>query len=329
MILTSPDSLQSSTLFRLTQDLRGRLDNAAIELATGRAADTTEAARGENATLLRAQRIIDSIEPERARLTILDGRYQVAASALRTINEVAGEAAITAQAVGDLTDQDADAIAASEAFSALGAVLATLDTNFGGRTLFAGDNGVGRAVADLSTFYTWAEGVVSAPADAAAKRAALDTEFAAGGGFDTNAYLGGGALSDPQLAGGQTIGTLPTADNDAFRELLKGLVMVATNELVDPAERTQWLSDATRIIQTARDEITTLEASVGLAQNTIEREALRLNRDLFDAELTIERILGRDPFEVASETQSLEVRLQALYTVTARTSSLRLTNFLR
>ncbi|MEM9810227.1 MAG: flagellin [Pseudomonadota bacterium] len=330
MILTSPDSLQSSTLFRLTQNLRGRLDNATVELATGRAVDSTKAARGDNATLLRAQRTLDSIDPERGRLTVLSGRYLVAASALRSINEVAGQTALTAQAVGDLTNKDADVIAASEAFTAIGSVLATLNTSFGGRSLFAGDAGVGAAVADLSTFYAWAEGVVSsAPAAAADKLAALDTEFAVTGGFDTNAYLAGAQLTDPQLAGGQTIGTLPTADDEAFRDLLKGLVMVATNELVDPAERSQWVLDATVIIQSARDRITTEEASIGLAQNTLDREADRLSRELFDAESTIERILGRDPFEVATETQSLEVRLQALYTVTARTSSLRLTNFLR
>ena len=172
------------------------------------------------------------------------------------------------------------------------------------------------------------DGLLAGATTAADKRAVLDAEFAPGGGFDTTVYTGGAALNGPTLPGGEVISSLPTADDDTVRELLKGLAMVAVNETVDEAERQQWLTDGGALIQTSRDALTTLEASVGLSLNSIQRAVEREDQVVFDAQTTIDNLIGVDPFESVSETQSLETRLQALYTVTGRTASLRLSNFL-
>jgi len=328
MMLASPDALTSSMLFRLTSDLRTQLDDATAELGTGYVSNSTQALRGNNEVLLRAQAIVDASQPQLTRLTILDGRYQVAASSLRSINELTGEVALSALSADAATGDTGPSVAATEAESITSSVLSTLNTQFGGRSLFAGDDGVGAAVTDADTFFTWVDGLLAGATTAADKRAILDAEFAPGGGFDTTVYSGGADLNEPKLPGGEVISSLPTADNDTFRELLKGLAMVAVNETVDEAERQQWLSDGGALIQTSRDELTALEASVGLSLNSIQRAVDRDEQVVFDAQTTIENLIGVDPFESVSETQSLETRLQALYTVMGRTASLRLSNFL-
>ncbi|MEO1657090.1 MAG: hypothetical protein AAFR65_05165 [Pseudomonadota bacterium] len=328
MFLVSPDALTSSTLFRLTTDLRTRLDEATVELGTGYVQNRTEALRGNNEVLLRAQAIVDASQPELTRLTVIEGRYQASSSALRSINELSGEAARSAQAAQETAGDIGQDVAASEARSVLSSVLSTLNTQFGGRSLFAGDAGIGAAVTDVDSFIAWADGLIAGAGDAAAQRAILDTEFAAGGQSDTVVYSGGTQLADLDLPGGGAVDALPTADNDAIRELLKGLAMVAINDTVAPDEREQWLSDGASVIQTARDDLTAVEASLGISQSAIERAIDRQDQILFDAQTTIDSLIGVDPFESVSETQSLEARLQALYTVTGRTAALRLTNFL-
>lgn len=328
MFLASPDALTSSTLFRLTSDLRIRLDEAIAELGTGYVANATEAVRGNNELLLRAQAVVDASQPQLARLTVLEGRYAAAATALRSINDLSGEVALAGQAAEEAAGAVGQEVAASEARSVLSSVLSTLNTQFGGRTLFAGDAGGGPALTDADSFLAWADGLVAGAGTAAAARTLLDTEFAAGGQFDTVVYSGGAQLTDPTLPSQEVVDALPTADDGTFRDLLKGLAMLAVNSTLDPAERDQWIADGTQVVQTARFQLTTLEASVGLAQSTIERGAEQQDRVLFDAQTTIDSLIGVDPFESVSETQALEVRLQALYTVTGRAGALRLTNFL-
>ncbi len=328
MLLAAPDALTSATLFRLTSDLRSQLDDAISELGTGYVGNATEALRGNNDVLLRAQAIVDASQPELTRLTILQGRYQTAATSLRSINEMSGAVALSALSADSATGETGPSVAATEAEAMTASILSTLNTQFGGRSLFAGDDGVGAAVTDADTFFTWVDGILAGATTAADKRAALDTEFAPGGGFDTNVYTGGAALTSPTLPGGEVITSLPTADDASIREILKGLAMVAVNETVDPAERQQWLSDGGALIQTSREELTMLEARIGLAENSIQRDVDRQDQVVFDAQTTIDNLIGVDPFESVSETQSLESRLQALYTVTGRTASLRLSNFL-
>ncbi|MEO1042595.1 MAG: hypothetical protein AAFX52_09905 [Pseudomonadota bacterium] len=328
MYLASPDALTSTTFFRLTSDVRIRLDEAIAELGTGYVADATQALRGNNEILLRAQAIVDRSQPDLARLTVVEGRYQTAASALRSINEISAEAALAAQSADESSGATGQAVAATEARSTIASVLSTLNTQFGGRALFAGDTGVGTAVTDVDSFIAWVEGLVAGSTDAATNRAILDTEFDVGGQFDTIVYTGGAALSDTTLPGGEVVDALPTAEESSIRDILKGLAIVAVNDSIDITEREQWIADGASLVQTARDRLTTIEASLGLALNSIERAIDRQDQVLFDAQTTIDSLIGVDPFESVSETQSLETRLQALYTVTGRSAALRLTNFL-
>lgn len=330
MLLTSPDALYQSTFSTQIATLRSRLDEVATELATGRKQNIKAAVRGDNNLLLRAEAAIDAFEPERARLNVLEGRFRTAGITLRTVNDLAGQTLLSAQAAGDLAaGVDADIFASTEGKTALGTVFSALEARFGGRSLFGGDIGSGRVLEDVSVFLTELDTAIGGLTDAAGVEAAIDSVLAPGGAFETNVYRGGAPATSPQLTDGQQLTPLLTADSGPMRLILKGLAMQAFNDRVDQAERSNFLLRSAAVTQTARDALTAEEAGIGLARNAIDREITRQEALLFDANETVEVILGRDPFEAASETQAIEARLQAAYTITGRLAGLRLTNFLR
>lgn len=330
MMLTAPDALFQSGLNRQIVRMRQQLDRSSIEMVTGRTQDPLRAVRGNNDVLLRARAAIDAAEPERARLNVLEGRYRTAGSALKTIRELTGEAARSAQAAGDIAaGVDADRFAATEARSALASTFATLEARFGGRSLFGGTLGTGRVLEDVTVLVSEIETAVSGLSRAQDVSDAIRDYFVQGGDFETNIYRGGDPLPEPELDNGRSVASLPSANDESLRTLYRGLAMVAVNQQVDVGQRAAFLREASELIETAREALVADEASIGLALNVIGAEQDRQEQLLFDAETTMENLLGRDPFEAASETQSLEARLQAAYTVTSRMAALRLTNFLR
>ena len=330
MFIASPDALFQSAFSRDISSLRANLERSAREMATGRREDILEASQGISEPLLRAQASIDTAEQTKARLTILDGRYRVASSALRTISELSENAALAAQSAGDATSGlQSEGFAAIEGQSALSTIFASLEARYGGRALFGGDLGVGRVMGEVSQLLNEVQALIPIGTSAAAAEASIQAYFAPGGQFETNIYQGGGRLEDPQLADGATVDALFTADSEALRELYQGLVMTSLNERVAIDERSTFLRRSAEVTQTARETLIAEEARMGLALNAIEREQDRQANLGLEAEQTIESILGRDPFEAAAETQDLEARLQAAYTVTGRIGALRLTNFLR
>ena len=139
MFFNSPDALFQIGLSQQISALRSRLDQSAIEMVTERKSDTLAAVRGDNDLVLRSQAVIDTAQAKIARLNVLEGRYRTAGLALETIRELTGETARAAQSAGDIgTGVEADEFAATEARSALAGILSTLESRFGGRSLFGG-----------------------------------------------------------------------------------------------------------------------------------------------------------------------------------------------
>ncbi len=80
---------------------------------------------------------------------------------------------------------------------------------------------------------------------------------------------------------------------------------------------------------TGAGDLVTLRARVGTAEAAIERAAVRNGAEATQLEIARNRIIAVDPFRAATELQSLEVQLETLFTITARLSRLKLTDFLR
>ncbi|MCQ8184919.1 hypothetical protein [Parvularcula maris] len=330
MYLTSPNVTHYAQFSRGIAGLRAQLDRSSLEMVTGRTSDPLRAVRGDQETILRSQSALDQAEADSARLKVLGGRYQVAATTLRSVAELGQSVIGAALAAADGSSGiDAERFAQAQARTSIGSVLGALEARFGGRALFGGALGSGQVTQGFAALQTELDTALTGAVSAADVRTAIEGVFADGGAYETNIYLGEGQAADSQLAHGKPLGSLPSASAAPIRQMLSGMSMVLRTDQVPTAEREAFLQEAAELMQAALENIIAEEASVGLSIQSITREETALERRLFDAESSLEAVLGRDPFEAASETQSLEARLQAAYTVTGRLGALRLTNFLR
>jgi flagellar hook-associated protein 3 FlgL len=209
-------------------------------------------------------------------------------------------------------------------------VLGALNTSFDGRNLFSGAASDRAAVAPLQTLLAETGAAISGAATPADKRAALDAYFAPGGGYDSSVY--GGATEDAAaltLPDGQEAPSLMRADDEGLKNLLKGLVVLAHTVDLPPMAMADWVRQGADLIASGGEAVVAEQARVGATLSALGRAEASLAEDKLIAGRTLDRIVGRDVFEAASETQALEQRLQAAYTLTSRIGRLSLTNFLR
>ena len=131
---------------------------------------------------------------------------------------------------------------------------------------------------------------------------------------------------------GEEVGFDLRADHEAIRDVIKRVALVAV--LDDPSlsvseeNRRLLLGEVTGGLFSAQDGITLLRANLGQAEARIEQATTRIESELSGFELARNSLLSVDPFETATELESVQSQLETIYTVTARTSRLSLVNFL-
>ena len=330
MIRVLPDLLSSSMFSRVTSQLRHDLDRAAMEAVTGERADVTAASNGQLGQVHRVRYAIETEDATATRLALVTGRYATAASALKGARESAGTLpldALNAAVAGGASNLGSFADAAKEAMRG---VFAALNTRFDERALFAGAASDAQALAPLDeVMQTLSMALAGAPT-AADKAAVIEAYFGPGGGFEADAY--GGAAEDAngvELPDGAEVDPLPRADDAAFRNLMKGLATVAFSDTVEPGEAAGFTERGAGLVRAGTDGVTRMEARVGLGLNRTAAAGERAKDGARVAAEALDRVAGRDAFEAASETQSLETRLQAAYSLTSKLGRLSLTSFLR
>ena len=324
-----PDQLSGALFARLTGRIRADLDRTALEAVTGRRSDTTLAAGGRNGQVARVMRLAEAGEAAATRLALGTGRYEQASAALRSIR-----ASADAVRMGALTAADAGprAIAdtARAAAQALTGVLGMLNVSFDGRRLFAGADASALVVASADALSAGAEAALSGAVTPEDKRAALDAYFGPGGGFETDVYRGGAEdAAVLRLPDGSPLSALPRGDGEGIRDLLEGLVMLANATELPPMAMADWVRQGADLIRGGAEAVTAEEARIGASLSRLDEAAGQLAEERLTAKAALDRIVGRDAFEAASETQALEQRLQAAYTVTSRLGRLSLTSYLR
>lgn len=179
----------------------------------------------------------------------------------------------------------------------------------------------------------WGNAIAGAvsPADA---RAAADAFFdTPGGDFEVLVYSGGTTgLAPVQLGAGESADLDLRADHVAFRETLKNAALVALVD--DPglalgdAARRGLFGDALDGLLSAKAAQVAVRADLGFAEERIARAGTRIEAEIAGLQIARNELLAVDPFEAATELEAVQLQLETLYTVTARTSRLSLVNFL-
>lgn len=121
------------------------------------------------------------------------------------------------------------------------------------------------------------------------------------------------------------------ANDPAFRDILKGLAMLAAtdvSQIQDQAAYSEWMGAVTGALSAGVQGALDVSADIGFHQQIVETTKIQLTDLSLVQRTQIGNYENVDPYEAATRMTSLETQLQASYTVSARLSQLTLLNFI-
>ncbi|MFO1208621.1 MAG: flagellin [Amaricoccus sp.] len=317
-------------------ETRNKLDVAGEEMSTNLKSSRYDATGGNLTRLFALERSLDRNAVFQQNLSLTGTRLDVMQeSAGRVLSSVQDLSLNLPQAVaaGDYATAKLHASAARQNFLAN---VGTLNTQVAGQSLFAGTATDKAALAPGESILADIDSLVSGTTTAADAQAAIDAYFSKSppGAFYTSGYLGAGASLTPvQIGEGQRLDYGVKAEDDRLVAVLKSQAMAAV--VADGAftgsqdEQMKLLGVAGDQMLSAKEGVLDLQAEIGVKQETVERAKAERTSEHDTLDLARTNIVTTDPLESASAYQTLQDQLEAIYTVTAKLSSLHFLNYMR
>lgn len=332
----TPDLLTSGQLTRRTGQVNRDLALASQELTTGEQADLVAASAGDPRRIYAIDRDLTALDARKTVIDLAIGRAEVSQNALGRVEDASKAIGADLKAAverGLINDSEFEASVARDTFEE---VVSALNTRFGDRTLFAGADVGGAALASADDILAEIATRVAGAADSAAVVAAVDDYFFTDPtGFETSGYLGSTQdAPGARIADGEELDYAIRADANELREVMASLAIAVVGAeggfagATDPVRLNVLGAAADRMIE-ATDDVIRLRAGLGVFEERFDSASVEVDSErLFLAEAR-NRIVAKDPFEAATEFTAIETQLQTILAITARLSSLNLTNFLR
>ena len=329
--ISVPDVLSFSRLAQNVSDLKTRVDNTRTEAVTGRYQDLTTQLKGDvgGAQLLR--KAIDDVKLFQDNLALAASRAQITQSTMGNIGSESSRIATELlSAVGRGAEATIDVLA-DDAKAALTVSFASLNAVYSGRALFAGDETNAPPLASVDQLIADVEAIMAGATDAADAEAQLDFYFNdPTGGFATTIYQGGaGRAPGVEIAPGTRVDASAKADDPAIKDILRGLVTIATSGSATFADVTTTITSGANQIFDAEAKLVDQRANIGINEARIAAAAARYEAEESVLSTLYNEKTLRDPYEAASELQLLESQLEASYLLTARMARLSIADFIR
>ncbi|WP_289043102.1 flagellin [uncultured Aliiroseovarius sp.] len=322
-----------------TRHLNARLKQDMVrlgqELSTGRKADISSFVSGDFGPVAGINHSLKTLvahtQSTKEATALVGGAQTVLGNIQDQTQALSGGliGAISAQNPGLL---QSTAVEAREKFVA---TVSNLNTNLGGRSLFAGAATDRLAMLDAETILWELMTVVSGENTAAGVAGRIDDWFKApGGGFDTSGYVGAAEdLGTFRLRAGESA-TQPIKANDPeLRDLLSALAksaIIAEGALAgDLIAQRELMTKSSDELRAADDQMTLLRARLGSIEARIETASVRNTAEKSALELSYNTLTAADPYETATTLQALYDQMESLYTVTSRLSNLNFTDYMR
>lgn len=209
-----------------------------------------------------------------------------------------------------------------------------LNTDFAGRSLFAGTAGGGPALASADAILAALAADLPVGLDPASLSAEVEAWFAEGGAFDSLGYLGGGAIPAALDVGrGINIRFELTAQAEPLRQVLSGLAkgaLLARGVFEgSPAEQTTVLRSAATTLATSLAGIVDISARIGVEEQKAASAASHSEAELTSMGIARAELLSVDPYDAATKLEHAMSQLDLIYNLTARLSRLTLADYLR
>ncbi|WP_334195223.1 flagellin [Pararhodobacter sp.] len=326
------DASLTNILARQGADLRGQVQRASQEVATGRHSDLGAALRGDFSPLL-------AIDASLARLSAYKSNtagaaFQAAAqqSAISGLSDLATGISTTLLGAKNYSTPAQIATLAADAKGRLASAIGLLNTQASGRAVFSGVATGTVPLDSVDDMLTALQTAAAGATTAGQVTAAVNGWFADPLGFGAF-YQGGGPLSPVPIAAGEAADLTTTAMDPALRDTLAGFAMAALVDqgvlAGDATERGRLLQQAGQQLVSTEDARTTLAARIGTVEARIEAARTRNSAEESALGILRSEIGSVDPYEAGTRLEAIQSQLESLYLVTARVSRLNLAEYLR
>jgi flagellar hook-associated protein 3 FlgL len=326
------DASLTNILARQGADLRGQIQRASQEVASGKHSDIGLALRGDFSPLLAIDASLSRLSAYASNTT--DAAFQMAAqqSAIGGLSQLAaGISTILLGAKNFPTPVQIDTLA-TDATGRLASAIGLLNTQAAGRAVFSGVATDTVPLGSVDDMLTALQTAAAGASTAGQVSAAVNGWFADTLGFGAF-YQGGDPLSPAPIAPGEAAELSTTAMDPALRDTLAGFAMAALLDrgalAGNAEERGRLAQQAGQQLISTGDARTTLQARIGTVEAQIEGARTRNSAEGTSLGILRSDIGSVDPYEAATRLQTIQSQLESLYLVTARVSRLSLTEYLR
>lgn len=328
------DLALSLQLRRQNANLKIDLNRFSQELSSGISSDIGSKLRGNYNALAGIERgisIANSYLVGISEKRLETSAAQNALEKISTLGQISGTL-LTVQETGDPT---LVRNAGEDALARFTSAIQTLNTQVGGRTIFAGVATDGPAIADTETIMLALEAeIITAGATTAdAIATVVDDWFDAGGDYELVGYIGGdAATAATKLSESESAPPDATAQATSIRSFLsamaKGALVGRGVLALDPVEQGSLARISGEALVSANSDIVDERASIGITEAQIERAGVEVAAEIQALELAKGDLISIEPFETAVRFENAQTQLETLYSVTAKLSGLSLANYL-
>jgi flagellar hook-associated protein 3 FlgL len=328
------DLAQSVSLRRFSAGMKQAANTAAQELTTGITADVGRKLGGAYTNLTGLESTLTRLDGYKVATdagTRITGGMQTVLEQLDRLTDGVGISLMNAATDTQPAILNGLVVDGAQKFDAL---LSSLNTRIGDKTIFAGVASDGPAVASADTILLAIEAaVVGAGAVSAVDiEAAVSAWFNDPSGYEAVGYVGGGAAARFSVSAEDKLDLGVTAADPAIRDTLKSMAMVALVDrgtVIADAKTGAELAFAagSQMLQNQSDRAV-LAGKIGLAQARIDLAQTRNEAETSALQLARSDLLAVDPYEAATRMEAAQTQLETLYSVTARLSRLSLVDFL-
>lgn len=317
-----------------TVRLRQQMERLSREVTTGVAADPARHLGGDYRQLSEIRHELRLLDSHDVTAQEAQARSAMAQEALGRIASLAGDYTADVLTTGQQSTNSGIAVLSAGAEQGFRATVQALNARAGGQGLFGGAATDGAALANADAMLTDLRAAVAGETTYQGYLGAIDTWFdTPGGGFETLGYTGSTNPAPPLRPGsGDGITFDLRADDVLFRDVLKGFAkaaLVGDGSGFNTSLKRDLVIRGAEDLLSLGDRLTASRAELGWVEERIENAITRNAATRAALNTDYNAVLGVESYQAASELEDTRTRLEALYTLTARLSSLSLVEYLR
>ncbi|KUP94775.1 flagellin N-terminal helical domain-containing protein [Tritonibacter horizontis] len=328
------DMAQYLFLRNRSVDLTKQLDTLTQEMSTGIASDLPTKLGGDLGFVADLERSISKLDS-----------YQVAAqeSALfastaqgymERINNNALDLGSDILALTSTANATTAEELAQQSVSFLKETINNLNGQLSGRSLFAGTDTSTVPLESADTMMAALVTEVGTLTDVDDIAQAVQDWFDDPSGFDAIMYNGStNSMSSVRIGASEEVNFSLRADDEAFKQAMKSFALggLASGDYLShlsTVEAADLVARAGEELMTTQSELTDIQSNIGFIEARIEETQTRNSAALTSLGTTLNDLILADPAETASRIEEVQFQLEALYTVTVRSSQLNLLNYM-